>query len=46
MAYIAKIEFINTPNPYLLSLFSSFDFDFSFLILPNIISNNTPVLFL
>ena len=45
-AYIIKIEFINTPNPYLLPLFSSFNFDFSFLILPDIISNNTPVSFL
>ena len=46
MAYIAKVEFINTPNPYLLPLSSSFNFDFSFLILPDIISNNTPVPFL
>ena len=46
MAYIAKVEFINTPNPYLLPLSSSFNFNFSFLILPNVISNNTPVPFL
>jgi hypothetical protein len=29
-----------------LPLFGSFNFNFSFLILPNIISNNTPVFFL
>ena len=46
IAYIVKIEFINTPNPYLLPLFSSFDFNRFFLILPDIISNNIPVLFL
>ena len=46
MAYIAKIEFINTPNPYLLPLSGFFNFNFSFSILPNIISDNTPVPFL
>ena len=46
MAYIAKIGSINTPNPYLLPLSGSFDFDFSFSILPNVISDNTPVPFL
>ena len=46
IAYIVKVESINTPNPYLLPLFSSFDFNFSFLILPNIISDNMPVSFL
>ena len=46
MAYIIKIGFINTPNFYLLPLSSSFNFDFSFLILPDVISNNTPVFFL
>ena len=40
MAYIVKVESINTLNPYLLPLFSSFNFDFSFLILPNVIFNN------
>ena len=44
--YITKVGSINTPNPYLLPLFSSFNFDLSFLILPNVISNNTPVPFL
>ena len=46
IAYIAKIGSINTPNPYLLPLFSSFDFNPSFSILPNVISDNIPVLFL
>ena len=46
MAYIIKVGSINTPNPHLLPLSSSFNFDFSFLILPDIISNNMPVLFL
>ena len=46
ITYIVKIESINTLNPYLLPLFSSFNFDFSFLILPNVISNNIPVPFL
>ena len=46
MAYIVKVESINTFNPYLLPLFGSFNFDFSFSILPNIISDNMPVFFL
>ena len=46
MAYIVEVGFINAPNPYLLPLFSSFNFDFSFLILPNVISDNMPVFFL
>ena len=46
MAYIAKVEFINALNSYLLPLSSSFNFDFSFSILPNVISNNTPIPFL
>ena len=46
IAYIVEVEFINTPNPYLLLLSGFFNFNFSFLILPNIISDNTPVLFL
>ena len=45
MAYIAKVGFINTPNPHLLPLSGFFDFDFSFLILPNVIFNNTLVFF-
>ena len=46
MAYIAEVKSINTFNPYLLPLSGSFNFDFSFLILPNVISNNMPILFL
>ena len=46
IAYIAAVGSIDTPNPHLLPLSNSFDFDFSFLILPNIISDNTPVPFL
>ena len=46
IAYIAAVGFINTPNPHLLPLSGSFNFDLSFLILPNIIFNNTPVFFL
>ena len=46
MAYTAKVGSINTPNSYLLPLSGSFNFNFSFLILPDVISDNTPVLFL
>ena len=45
MAYIVKVGFINTPNPYLLPLSSSFNFNLSFSMLPDVISDNTPVLF-
>ena len=44
--YIAVVGFFNTPNLYLLPLADSFNFNFSFSILPNIISDNTPVSFL
>ena len=46
IAYIIKVKSINTSDPYLLPLSGSFDFDFSFLILPYVISDNTPVPFL
>ena len=46
MAYIVEVGFVNTPNPYLLPLSSSFNFNLSFLILPDVISDNTPVPFL
>jgi hypothetical protein len=46
IAYMAEVRSINTFNPYLLPLSSSFDFDLSFLILLDIISDNIPVLFL
>ena len=46
IAYIAAVESVNTLNPYLLPLSGSFNFDLSFLILPDVISNNIPVSFL
>jgi hypothetical protein len=46
ITYIVKVGSINTFNPLLLPLFSIFAFNFFFLILPNAISNNTPVPFL
>ena len=42
----SKVEFINISNPYLLPLFGFFNFDFSLLILPDVIFNNTPIPFL
>ena len=45
IAYIVKVGSINIPNFYLLPLSNSLNFDFSFSILPNVISNNTPVFF-
>ena len=46
MAYIVVVGSVDVPNPYLLPLFGFFNFDFSFSILPDVISNNTPVPFL
>ena len=46
IAYIVKVGSVNTPNLCLLPLSDSFDFNFFFLILPNIISDNTPIFFL
>ena len=46
IAYIAVMGSVNALNSYLLPLSGSFNFDFSFLILPDIISDNTPVPFL
>ena len=46
IAYIAEVKSINTSNPYLLPLFSSFNFNLSFLILLDVFSDNTPVPFL
>ena len=46
IVYIMEAESFNTPNSHLLPLANSFNFDFSFLILPNIISDNMPVPFL
>ena len=46
ITYTAEVGSVNTPNSYLLPLSGSFNFDFSFLILPDVISNNIPVPFL
>ena len=46
IAYIVKIGFSNIFNPRLSPLADFFASDFSFLILPNIISDNTPMPFL
>ena len=46
IAYMAEVGSINAPNPYLLPLSGSFNFNFSFLMLPDVISDNTPVPFL
>ena len=46
IVYIAAVGSFNALNPRLLPLTDSFNFNFSFLILPDIISNNTPILFL
>ena len=45
ITYIAEVGFINAPNPLLSPLFSFFAFNPSFSILPDVISNNTPVPF-
>ena len=44
-AYVAEVESPDIPGPYLSPLVNPFTFNFSFLILPNIISNNTPIFF-
>ena len=44
--YITKVGFFNTSNPYLLPLADSLNFNFSFLMLPNVISNNISIPFL
>ena len=46
ITYIAEVGFFNTPNPHLLPLANFFTSNFSFLILPDILFNNTPVSFL
>ena len=46
ITYIIKVGFSNTPNPYLLLLTDFFAFDFSFLILPDVLSDNIPIFFL
>ena len=46
ITYIAKVGFFNTPNPYLLPLADFFASNFSFSILPDVLSDNIPVPFL
>ena len=46
IAYIIEVGSINAPNFYLLPLSNSLNFDFSFSMLPDVISGNTPVPFL
>ena len=46
IAYIVEVGSVDASNPYLSPLSGSFNFDFSFLISPNVISYNTPVFFL
>ena len=46
IAYTAEVESFNTSSPYLSPLVDPFTFNLSFLILPNIFSNNIPVPFL
>ena len=46
IVYTVVVGSFNIPNLCLLPLSSSFDFDFSFLILPDVISDNIPVPFL
>ena len=45
ITYIVEVGFINAPNLYLLLLFSSPNFDFSFLILLDVISDNIFIFF-
>ena len=46
ITYIVKVGFSNTPNSYLLPLADFFTSNFSFLMLPDVFFNNTPVPFL
>ena len=46
IAYTAVVGSFDTPNPHLLPLSNSFNFDFSFSMLPDVISDNTPIPFL
>ena len=46
IAYIIKVGSINIFNSCLLPLSSFFNFNLSFLILPDVISNNISILFL
>ena len=44
--YIVEVKSFNTSSPHLLPLADSFNFNFFFSILPDVISNNIPVPFL
>ena len=46
IAYIVIVESVNALNSYLLPLFGSLNFNPFFLILPDVISDNIPILFL
>ena len=46
IAYIVEVKSSSALDPYLLPLTNPFTFNFSFLILPDVISNNIPVPFL
>ena len=46
IAYTAEMGFSDASNPYLLPLANFFTFNFSFSILPDVISDNTPIPFL
>ena len=46
ITYIIEVESINISNPYSLPLSGFFDFNLSFLTLPDVIFNNTLVPFL
>ena len=46
ITYTAEVGSFNTFDFYLSPLFGSFDFDPSFLILSDVISNNMPLFFL
>ena len=46
ITYIAEVGFFNTPNSCLSLLADFFASNFSFLILPDVLSNNIPVPFL
>ena len=46
ITYIIEVGSFNILNPHSLPLANYFAFNSSFLILPNIISNNTPIPFL
>ena len=46
ITYMVEVGSFNAPNFYLLPLFSFFNFNPFFLILPDVIFDNTPLSFL